>query len=85
MAKLSNFYDSSTPEVFKRPRMKWDDVRVIDVLPEFGAGTTSQYVRRLIRKLNIEYWKNDDGNVCIAREDVEVLKDWNEHHGNKLR
>lgn len=85
MAKLSSFYESSTPEIFKRPRMSWDDTRVIDITHHFGAGTTSNYVRRLIRRLRVESWKNDEGNVCIAREDLETLTDWHSHNAHRLK
>lgn len=85
MARLSSFYEVSTPEIFRLPRMAWDDVRVIDITHEFGAGTSSNYVRRLIRRLHIDAYKNDEGNLCVIREDVEVMKDWHVHNSHKLR
>jgi len=82
---LSDFLETSKPAIFQRPRMAYDLVRLVDVTHEFGAGTSSRLVRRLATRLGIDAVKDADGYLCFVREDVEVMKDWHRHHGNKLR
>ncbi|GAA1618764.1 hypothetical protein [Leucobacter chromiireducens] len=82
---LSDFLETSKPAIFQRPRMNFDRVRLIDITAEFGAGTSTRFVRRLATRLGIDAVKDADGYLCFVREDVEVMKDWAKHHRDKIR
>ncbi|GAA1316500.1 hypothetical protein ACFSWE_14970 [Leucobacter albus] len=83
MAKLSDFYRSSTPEIFRKTPQPWERVKVVDCAAEFGAGTSTEYVRKLARRLGIKTL-NIDGYAWLTVEDVAVMRDWHRHNAHKL-
>ena len=51
------------------------------IAPYLGPGATTRDVRRLARRLHLE-WKKDveDGRLLMSDDDVNALVDWTTHN-----
>lgn len=50
------------------------------IAPSLGPGTTTRDVRRLARRLHLEWMKDYDGRLMMSDDNVNALVDWATHN-----